>query len=130
MRDLGITHIHIGPCTLPAGNHAQGVALSGAKLGIPCTIVMPKATPTIKVRNVSRLGAKVVLYGQDFDEAKTECARLATAYGLVFVPPYDDPLVIAGQGTVATEILKQIPQPFKQSSNPVWQAWNGKVHGS
>ena len=72
---------------------------------------MPKATPTIKVRNVSRLGAKVVLFGQDFDEAKTECARLAAAYGLVFVPPYDDPSVIAGQGTVGMEILKQIPNP-------------------
>ncbi len=93
------------------GNHAQGVALSGSKLGIPCTIVMPKATPTIKVRNVSRLGAKVVLFGQDFDEAKSECARLAATYGLIFVPPYDDPLVIAGQGTVGMEILKQIPNP-------------------
>ncbi|KAI9067291.1 threonine ammonia-lyase [Trametes sanguinea] len=98
-----------GVVTCSAGNHAQGVALSGSRLGIPCTIVMPKATPSIKVRNVSRLGAKVVLYGQDFDEAKTECARLAATYGLVFVPPYDDPLVIAGQGTVGSEILKQIP---------------------
>lgn len=72
---------------------------------------MPKATPSIKVRNVSRLGAKVVLYGQDFDEAKAECARLAETHGLVFVPPYDDPLVIAGQGTVGMEVLKQIPNP-------------------
>jgi threonine dehydratase len=70
---------------------------------------MPQATPTIKVRNVARLGAKVVLHGLDFDEAKSECARLATAHGLVFVPPYDDPLVIAGQGTVGMEILKQLP---------------------
>ncbi|RPD57486.1 threonine ammonia-lyase [Lentinus tigrinus ALCF2SS1-7] len=100
-----------GVVTCSAGNHAQGVALSGSRLGIPCTIVMPKATPTIKVRNVSRLGAKVVLFGQDFDEAKTECARLAATYGLIFVPPYDDPLVIAGQGTVGMEILKQIPNP-------------------
>ena len=72
---------------------------------------MPKATPSIKVRNVSRLGAKVVLFGQDFDEAKTECARLAQTHGLVFVPPYDDPLVIAGQGTVGLEVLKQVPNP-------------------
>lgn len=72
---------------------------------------MPKATPSIKVRNVSRLGAEVVLFGQDFDEAKLECARLAETHGLVFVPPYDDPLVIAGQGTVGMEILKQIPNP-------------------
>lgn len=68
---------------------------------------MPQGTPSIKVRNVERLGAKVVLHGSDFDEAKTECARLASAHGLVFVPPYDDPLIIAGQGTVGMEILKQ-----------------------
>ncbi|KAG8890435.1 hypothetical protein FRB98_008470 [Tulasnella sp. 332] len=98
-----------GVVTCSAGNHAQGVALSGSHLSIPCTIVMPKGTPSIKVRNVQRLGAKVVLHGVDFDEAKTECARLAEQHGLVFVPPYDDPLVIAGQGTVGMEILKQVP---------------------
>lgn len=91
------------------GNHAQGVAMSGAKLGIPCTIVMPEGTPSIKVRNVSRLGAKVVLHGQDFDEAKVECIRLSEIHSLAFVPPYDHPLVIAGQGTIGMEILKQIP---------------------
>jgi threonine dehydratase len=69
---------------------------------------MPNGTPSIKVRNVARLGAKVVLHGADFDEAKTECARIATTHGLAFVPPYDDPLVIAGQGTVGMEILKQM----------------------
>ena len=69
---------------------------------------MPQGTPSIKVRNVERLGAKVVLHGSDFDEAKAECARLARTHGLAFVPPYDDPLVIAGQGTVGMEILKQI----------------------
>ena len=92
-----------------SGNHAQGVALSGARLGIPCTIVMPEGTPEIKVRNVARLGAKVVLHGEDFDAAKAECARLGDVHGLSFVPPYDDPLVIAGQGTVGMEILKQFP---------------------
>ncbi|KAF8494639.1 tryptophan synthase beta subunit-like PLP-dependent enzyme [Russula emetica] len=97
-----------GVVTCSAGNHAQGVALSGSRLGIPCTIVMPKGTPTIKVRNVARLGAKIVLHGADFDEAKGECARLAAVHGLVFVPPYDDPLVIAGQGTIGMEILKQL----------------------
>jgi threonine dehydratase len=70
---------------------------------------MPEATPTIKVRSVARLGAKVVLHGADFDAAKAECARLAQTHGLAFVPPYDDPLVIAGQGTVGMEILKQVP---------------------
>ncbi|KAJ7132763.1 tryptophan synthase beta subunit-like PLP-dependent enzyme [Mycena crocata] len=98
-----------GVVTCSAGNHAQGVALSGARLGIPCTIVMPVGTPSIKVRNVVRLGAKVVSYGADFDEAKEECARLAAAHGLAFVPPYDHPLVIAGQGTIGMEILKQLP---------------------
>ncbi|KAJ3735739.1 tryptophan synthase beta subunit-like PLP-dependent enzyme [Lentinula guzmanii] len=98
-----------GVVTCSAGNHAQGVALSGSKLNIPCTIVMPRGTPSIKVRNVQRLGAKVILHGNDFDEAKAECARLADVHGLVFVPPYDDPLVIAGQGTIGMEILKQLP---------------------
>jgi threonine dehydratase len=70
---------------------------------------MPQNTPTIKVRNVARLGAKVVLHGADFDEAKVECARLASTHSPIFVPPYDDPLVIAGQGTVGMEILKQVP---------------------
>jgi len=69
---------------------------------------MPKGTPDIKVRNVQRLGAKAVLHGEDFDAAKAECARLAASSGLIFVPPYDDPLVIAGQGTVGMEILKQV----------------------
>ncbi|PFH51514.1 hypothetical protein AMATHDRAFT_74869 [Amanita thiersii Skay4041] len=99
-----------GVVTCSAGNHAQGVALSGARLGIPCTIVMPNGTPSIKVRNVARLGAKVILHGNDFDEAKAECARLAASDGLTFVPPYDDPLVIAGQGTIGMEILKQLPE--------------------
>ncbi|KAJ7084428.1 tryptophan synthase beta subunit-like PLP-dependent enzyme [Mycena belliarum] len=98
-----------GVVTCSAGNHAQGVALSGARLGIPCTIVMPVGTPSIKVRNVVRLGAKVVSHGTDFDEAKEECARLAAVHGLVFVPPYDHPLIIAGQGTIGMEILKQMP---------------------
>jgi threonine dehydratase len=70
---------------------------------------MPNGTPAIKVQNVARLGAKVVLHGSDFDEAKAECARLAANHGLTFIPPFDDPLVIAGQGTIGMEILKQMP---------------------
>lgn len=97
--------------------------MSGAKLGVPCTIVMPEGTPSIKVRSVSQLGAKVVLYGQDFDEAKTECIRLAALHGLAFVPPYDDPLVIAGQGTIGMEILKQIPD--SESLDAVFAAVGG-----
>ena len=93
-------------CT--TGNHAQGVALAGHDLSIACTIVMPLNTPSIKYLNVDRLGAKVVLHGADFDEAKLECARLATLHGLTNIPPFDDPYVIAGQGTVAVEILRQV----------------------
>lgn len=107
--NVGVSHASSNPVTPAVGNHAQGVALSGRQLNIPCTIVMPKGTPSIKVRNVERLGAKAVLHGNDFDEAKAECARLAAQHSLVFVPPYDDPLVIAGQGTVGMEILKQCP---------------------
>lgn len=89
------------------GNHAQGVALSGSELEIACTIVMPLNTPSIKYQNVSRLGAKVVLHGADFDEAQKECARLAKVHGLTIIPPFNDPHIIAGQGTAAVEILRQ-----------------------
>ncbi|PKC05214.1 threonine dehydratase I [Rhizophagus irregularis] len=96
-----------GVIACSAGNHAQGVAMSAKHLGLPSTIVMPLATPAIKWRNVKRLGSKVVLYGNDFDEAKQECARLAEIEQLTNIPPYDDPYVIAGQGTVAMEIIRQ-----------------------
>lgn len=89
------------------GNHAQGVALSGSELNIACTIVMPLNTPSIKYQNVARLGAKVVLHGSDFDEAQRECARLAQVHGLTIIPPFNDPYIIAGQGTAAVEILRQ-----------------------
>ena len=90
-----------------AGNHAQGVAYSARKLKIPATIVMPKGTPSIKHLNVSRMGGHVVLHGADFDEAKEECARRAKQDGLINIPPFDDPYVIAGQGTIGMEILSQ-----------------------
>lgn len=93
---------------MSAGNHAQGVALACAKLGIKSTIVMPLNTPSIKFRNVQRLGAEVLLHGNDFDMAKAECARLEKEKGWTNIPPYDDPFVIAGQATVATEVLRQI----------------------
>ncbi|GAA5909209.1 threonine ammonia-lyase ILV1 [Sporobolomyces salmoneus] len=97
-----------GVVACSAGNHAQGVALSGSKLNIACTIVMPLNTPSIKYQNVSRLGAKVVLHGSDFDEAQKECSRLASVHGLTIIPPFNDPYVIAGQGTAAVEMLRQI----------------------
>jgi len=84
------------------------VALAAQKLGISATIVMPLATPMIKVNNVSRLGGKVVLHGPDFDSAKAKAKELEKENGLVDIPPFDDPYVIAGQGTTATEILRQL----------------------
>lgn len=96
-----------GVVAVSAGNHAQGVAYSAQHLNIPSTVVMPAGTPAIKHANVSRLGSKVVLVGQNFDEAKIEGARLAEKHNLVNIPPFDDPYVIAGQGTIAMEILRQ-----------------------
>lgn len=97
-----------GVIACSAGNHAQGVAYSARHLGINATIVMPTATPSIKYSSVGRMGAQVVLHGQDFDEAKAECARLCKEDGLTDIPPFDDPYVIAGQGTIGLEILRQV----------------------
>ncbi|WEW59277.1 threonine deaminase [Emydomyces testavorans] len=96
-----------GVIACSAGNHAQGVAYSGRKLKIPATIVMPSCTPAIKHKNVSRLGGNVVLHGVDFDAAKEEAHRLAKLHGLTNIPPFDDPYVIAGQGTCGMELLRQ-----------------------
>ncbi len=90
-----------------AGNHAQGVALSAAKLGCRAVIVMPTSTPGIKVDAVRRRGAEVVLFGDSFDEAYAHALELEKSEKLTFVHPFDDPEVIAGQGTVAMEILRQ-----------------------
>jgi threonine dehydratase len=83
------------------------VAYSARKLKIPATIVMPEGTPSIKHLNVSRLGGSVVLHGADFDAAKEECARLEKIHGLTNIAPFDDPYVIAGQGTIGMELLRQ-----------------------
>lgn len=96
-----------GVIACSAGNHAQGVAYSARKLKIPATVTMPTGTPAIKHQNVGRLGANVVLVGEDFDEAKTECKRLGRLHGLTDIPPFDDPYVIAGQGTIGAEILRE-----------------------
>ena len=92
-----------------AGNHAQGVALSAARLNIRAVIVMPTTTPSIKVTSVQRLGGEVVLHGDGFDDAQARAADLAARDGLAFIHPFDDPDVIAGQGTVAVELLRQMP---------------------
>ncbi|KAK2601183.1 hypothetical protein N8I77_010651 [Diaporthe amygdali] len=96
-----------GVIACSAGNHAQGVAYSARLLQIPATIVMPANTPSIKHKNVSRLGSRIVLHGQDFDAAKEECSRLEKQHGLINIPPFDDPYVIAGQGTIGMELLQQ-----------------------
>jgi len=96
-----------GVITASAGNHAQGVAFSGQKLGIKTTIVMPVTTPAIKLSAVKSYGASVVLYGDNYSEAAEHCALLVAQSGMIFIPPFDDELVIAGQGTVANELLRQ-----------------------
>ncbi|PJA31664.1 MAG: threonine ammonia-lyase, biosynthetic [Zetaproteobacteria bacterium CG_4_9_14_3_um_filter_53_7] len=92
-----------------AGNHAQGVALSSHKLGIEATIVMPHTTPDIKVKAVKRLGGHVVLFGDSYSDASAHATELCEQSGKVFVHPYDDPAVIAGQGTIAEEMMRQNP---------------------
>ncbi len=99
-----------GVIAASAGNHAQGVAYHAKRLGIPAIIVMPRYTPHVKVEGTRVFGAEVVLEGENFDEAKASALALAAQRGLVFVHPYDDEQVIAGQGTVALEMLAAQPQ--------------------
>jgi len=96
-----------GVIAASAGNHAQGVALSARKLDVRALIVMPKTTPPIKVTSVRRLGAEIVLHGNTYDEAYAHALELVDREGMICIHPYDDPEVIAGQGTVAMEILRQ-----------------------
>ncbi len=104
---LGDAEKRCGVITASAGNHAQGVALAAAKLGIRALIVMPGTTPTIKVNAVRSRGGEIVLHGDSYDEAYEHALALGTEQKLTFVHPYDDPEVIAGQGTIAMEILRQ-----------------------
>jgi threonine dehydratase len=97
-----------GVIAASAGNHAQGVALSAHKLGIKATIAMPRTTPSIKVEAVQNYGAEVVLHGDSYSDAYAHCLTLIGKTGKTFVHPFDDPLVIAGQGTVGREILEQL----------------------
>ena len=92
-----------------AGNHAQGVALSARRRGIPAVIVMPRTTPSIKVQAVIDLGGEVVLHGDDYDQAYEHAMTLTQERSLTFIHPFDDPDVIAGQGTIGMEILRQHP---------------------
>ena len=109
---LESAQLNAGVVTASAGNHAQGVAYSASRKGIKATIVMPETTPDIKVEAVRNFGGEyvnVVLHGTNFDQASDESKRLSQEQGLTLIPPFDDPDVIVGQGTVAREILEQNP---------------------
>ena len=97
-----------GVVAASAGNHAQGVAYHSTRLGIRSIIVMPLATPLVKVTATREFGAEVVLHGANYDEACTEALRLCESEGMVFVHPFDDPAVMAGQGTIGLEMMEQI----------------------
>src|SRR6187455_1357806 len=98
-----------GVIAASAGNHAQGVAYHGSLLGIPVTVVMPKFAALIKVTNCRKLGARVILHGVDLTEARAHAEELAAREGLTFIHPFDNADVMAGQGTMALEILEQAP---------------------
>ena len=98
-----------GVIAASAGNHAQALAYQGSLLGIPATVVMPKFAPLLKITNCQKLGATVVLHGNDFGEAKARADEIAKEKGLAYIDGYDDPAIIAGQGTMGLEIVEQIP---------------------
>jgi len=98
-----------GVIAASAGNHAQALAYQGRLLGIPATVVMPKFSPLIKVSNCENLGATVVLQGKDFGEARAHALEIAKEKGLAYIDGYDDPAIIAGQGTMGLEIVEQTP---------------------
>jgi threonine dehydratase len=106
---LGGEKVNRGVIAASAGNHAQGLSYHGTRLGIPVTIVMPKTTPTVKVMQTEAVGGTVVLEGESFEDAYAHARRLEGELGLTFVHPFDDPHVAAGQGTVALEILEDVP---------------------
>jgi threonine dehydratase len=108
-----------GVVTASAGNHAQGLALAAKHMGVKATIVMPRTTPELKVQGVRSRGGKAVLHGDAFPEALAHSLKLVEEKGLVYVHPYDDPHVIAGQGTVAMEILRQHQGPLDAVFVPV-----------
>jgi threonine dehydratase len=107
---LGGEKMNRGVITASAGNHAQGLSYHGTRLGVPVTIVMPRTTPTVKVMQTEAVGGKVVLEGETFDEAYAHARSLEEELGLTFVHPFDDPHIAAGQGTVALEMLEQVPE--------------------
>ena len=107
LAQLSAEELARGVVTASAGNHAQGLALAAKHLGVKATIVMPRTTPELKVQGVRSRGGKVVLHGDAFPEALAHSLKLVEEKGYTYIHPYDDPLVIAGQGTVAMEVLRQ-----------------------
>ena len=110
LTSLNASQRRAGVIAASAGNHAQGVSYHAKRMGVPSVIVMPRFTPNVKVDMTRRHGAEVVLFGDDFDEAKAHAFQLADQRGLTFVHPYDDEKVISGQGTIALEMLEAQPQ--------------------
>jgi len=108
-----------GVITASAGNHAQGVALAARRLGLTAWIVMPRTTPQLKVDSVKALGGKAILHGDAYDDAREHALKLVAEKGMTMVHPYDDPEVIAGQGTIAREMLEQYPEPIDAVFVPV-----------
>lgn len=102
-----------------AGNHAQGLALAASRLGIRATVVVPTTTPAIKVNAIRRLGAEVIMHGEDFDAAHARARELERETGATFVHPFDDEAVIAGQGTIGTELLRQHPGELEAVFLPI-----------
>ncbi|MEP5321072.1 pyridoxal-phosphate dependent enzyme, partial [Marinobacter alexandrii] len=109
----------LGVVAASAGNHAQGLAMAADKMNVKATIVMPRTTPQIKVDAVRDRGAKVILRGDSYDEAAEHAAKLVEEKGMTYVHPFDDPDVIAGQGTVGMEIVRQHEQPLDAIFVPV-----------
>jgi threonine dehydratase len=110
MLSKGRDNLSNGVITASAGNHAQGVAYGAGLLGITATAVMPVATPRIKVKRTERLGARVILFGDNYDEARARCLELAAATGMVYMPAFEDVDIMAGHGTIALEILEDLPE--------------------
>ena len=107
---LGGERMNRGVIAASAGNHAQGLSYHGRRMGVPVTIVMPKTTPMVKVMQTQSVGGTVVLEGESFDEANAHARKLEVELGMTFVHPFDDPHVAAGQGTVALEMLEDVPE--------------------
>lgn len=113
MAHLTPDQLECGVIAASAGNHAQGVALSATKLGTRAVIVMPVVTPQVKINAVKARGGKVILHGNNYDEACAHARALSEEQGLTFIHPFDDPEVIAGQGTIGMEVLRQYQQPIR-----------------